>query len=333
MEIDPAKESARLVSLLRHTVYTALRKGGVVVGVSGGVDSAVALTLCVRAFGPQRVTALILPERDSSPESELLARELASNLKVNPITQDITAALEGFGCYRLRDEAIRRVFPDYNPEVGHRAKIVLPSDVLSKGALNVFSLTILDSGGAERSRLLPVREFLQIVAASNFKQRTRMALLYYHAELRNFAVVGTMNKNEHEQGFFVKYGDSGVDIRLLGHLYKSQIYQLATFLGVPESIRQRAPTTDTYSAPCTQEEFFFRMPFKMHDRLLDLAERGGPLEDTAQDLGLSVEEVSRALADIQSKHRGTQYLRTPPIDLGPEVGRSSSGPPTPSVSP
>jgi NAD+ synthase len=108
---------------------------------------------------------------------------------------------------------------------------------------------------ARKSRAL--REYLQIVAASNLKQRTRMSTLYYHAEMRNYAVIGTANKNEHDQGFFVKYGDGGVDIQPIAHLFKTQVYQLARYLGVPEEIQQRPPTTDTYSASCTQEEFSF----------------------------------------------------------------------------
>ena len=274
LKIDPVAETQRLVSGLRESVHKVLRKRGAVVGISGGVDSSVALSLCVRAFGPERVVALMLPEKDSSPESERLARALAAGLGVEPLKEDITAALEGFGCYRRRDEAIRRVFDEYDPAVGYKAKIVLASNLLAEGSLNVFQVTILRPDGQALTKLLPTREFLQIVAASNFKQRTRMAFLYHHAERNNYAVIGTENKNEHEQGFVVKFGDSGVDVRLLGHLYKSQIYQLASFLGVPEAIRQRPPTSDTYSAPCTQEEFFFRVPFELNDRLLNLAEGG-----------------------------------------------------------
>jgi NAD+ synthase len=317
LKLDPAAETERLVSALREAVHHTLKRRGAVLGISGGVDSSVALSLCVRAFGPQRLVALILPEQDSSPESEQLARELAAGLGVEPVKEDVTAALAGFGCYQRRDEAVRRVFPEYDARAGYKMKIVLPSNLLSEGSLNVFSVTIVGPDGREQSKPLPTAQFLQIVAASNFKQRTRMAFLYYHAELHNYAVIGTANKNEHEQGFFVKHGDSGVDIRLLGHLYKSQIYQLAEYLGVPEKIRQRPPTSDTYSAPCTQQEFFFRVPFEVHDQLLSMSESSAPLNDAARELGCSPAEVERGLADIRSKRRYTEYLRTPPLDLTP----------------
>lgn len=315
LKINPAAETERLVGLLREVVFTRLKKRGAVVGISGGVDSSVALSLCVRAFTPSRVTALILSEKDSSPESEQLARKLAGGLGVEPIKDDITAALEGFGCYRRRDEAVRRVFPEFDAAAGYKMKITLPKTLLEDGSLNVFSVTIVAPGGKEASKPLSTSDFLQIVAASNFKQRTRMAFLYHHAEATNRAVIGTANKNEHDQGFFVKFGDSGVDVRLLGHLYKSQIYSLAEYLNVPEEIQRRAPTSDTYSAPCTQEEFFFRMPFELHDKLMFFSEAGTPADAVARDLGMTSQSVQRALADVESKRRTTQYLRFAPVSL------------------
>lgn len=315
IRIDPAAETERLVRALRETVGRRLRRRGAVVGISGGVDSAVALALCVRAFTPGHVVALMLPDKDSSPESERLARDLAAQFGVEPILENVTAALEGFGCYRRRDEAIARVFPEYDAARGYKAKIVLPPNLLEEGTLNVFSVTIVRPDGSEATRPLPLPEYLQIVAASNFKQRTRMALLYYHAELRNYAVIGTANKNEHDQGFFVKHGDSGVDVKALGHLYKTQIYQLAEFLAVPTAIRQRPPTSDTYSAPCTQEEFFFRLPFEIMDLLWFAQEHDFPPAEVAAVMGLTETQVQRAYADFARKKRTTDYLRLEPLGV------------------
>ena len=313
--IDPEVETDRIVSEMRRWVRQ-MKRGGAVVGVSGGVDSAVALALAVKAFGPDRVIALMLPERDSDPLSETLAKELCAKFGVTPIREDIRDALEGFGCYRRRDEAFKRVIPEYDAEKGYKAKIVLPQNLLDEDTLNVFSVVVITPEGTEIVKPLPPAEFMQIVAASNFKQRTRMSMVYYHAELRNYAVLGTGNKNEHDQGFFVKYGDGGSDIRVFGHLFKTQIYQLAEYLGVPDSIRSRPPTTDTYSAPCDQQEFFFRLPFETMDLLWYAMLHDVPATETAQVMGLTEIQVKRAYEDFSRKERSTEYLRMAPVGLG-----------------
>lgn len=315
LDINPEKEVERIVQFLRQQVHTTLHRRGVVLGISGGVDSSVVLALCVRAFGPQNVTALLLPEKDSDPESERLGRMVAGHFGVEPLLEVITPVLDGFGCYPRRDEAIRRLFPEYDAALGYKAKIVLPQNLLEEDTLNFFSLTIVTPAGEEKTRRLPVREYSQIVAASNFKQRTRMAMLYYHAELRNFAVVGTANKNEHDQGFFVKWGDGGVDIQPIVHLFKTQVYQLAEYLDVPEEIRQRPPTSDTYSAACTQEEFFFRLPFSVMDVLWYAMEHDVPIAEVARAMDLEEIQVQRAYNDFTRKQRTTDYLRLPPIQL------------------
>jgi NAD+ synthase len=256
----------------------------------------------------------MMPDKDSSPQSEQLARELASQFGVEPLLENVTPALEGFGSYRRRDEAIRRLFPEYNPERGYKAKIVLPQNLLQESSLNIFSLIVVTPEGEERSAMLPREEFLQIVAASNFKQRTRMTMLYYHAELHNFAVIGTANKNEHGQGFFVKHGDAAADVMPIGHLYKTQVYQLAEYLRIPAAIRERAPTSDTYSAPCTQQEFFFRLPFAVMDALCCAHERQVPPAEAAAAMGLTEVQVQLAFDDFERKQRAAQYLRMPPIE-------------------
>jgi NAD+ synthase len=313
LDIDPAAETERIVTNLRHTVRHEWHRYGAVVGVSGGVDSATVLALCARAFGPERVVALIMPDKDSDPESERLARQVAGQLGVETVLEDVTPVLEGFGCYSRRDEAIQRIFPEYDPRAGYKAKIVLPHNVLEEGTLNIFSVTIVSPAGEEQSRRLPTHEYLQIVAASNFKQRSRMATLYYHAESRNYAVIGTANKNEHDQGFIVKYGDGGVDAQPIAHLYKTQVYLLAAYLDVPEVIRARTPTSDTYSAHQTQEEFFFRLPFETMDLLWYAQEHHVPVPEVAQAMRLTEIQVQRAFDDFTRKRRTTEYLRMPPL--------------------
>jgi NAD+ synthase len=321
LRIDAAAETDRIVQWMRDTMR-GLRRSGAVVGISGGIDSAVCLALCTAAFGPERVVPLLLPDKDSDPDSEDLARTLAARYGVTPVLEAVTPALDGFGCYARRDEAMARVFPEYDPAAGYTAKIVLPSGLLDGGTLNVFSLTIVTPDGQEKSARLAPADVAQIVAASNFKQRSRTSMLYYHAELRNYAVSGTPNKNERDQGFFVKCGDGGYDLGPIAHLYKTQVYQLAGHLDVPEAIQRRTPTTDTYSAPATQEEFFFRLPYETMDLLWYAQENRVSVEETALALDMSPEQVRNAFDDFTRKSRNAHYLRAAPLDmvcLGPPV--------------
>ncbi len=315
MTFSPHTELERITAFIRTSVHKTLKRKGAVVGISGGIDSSVVLALCVRALGAPRVLGLMLPEGESSPESAELAETLAARLGVETLTEDITPALKGFGCYRRRDEAIRRLFPEFGP--GWGAKIVLPGSLLESKALNVFYLTVTDPQGQEHTRRLPPAEYLQIVAASNFKQRARMAMLYYHAEARNFAVVGTANRNEHGLGFFVKHGDGGVDLQPIGHLFKTQVYQLAELLDIPAEIRSRTPTSDTYPGGSTQEEFFFRLPFAVLDAIWEAHERGREPAEIAASMHLETEQVERVIADIQRKQRTTAYLRQDTLFLEP----------------
>lgn len=313
LDLDTGRETERIVGVLEDVVHHKLRRQGAVVGISGGIDSSVVLALCARAFGPDKVVGLLLPEKESSPESAQLARELADTFQVQPVTEDITGALEGYGCYQRRNEAIRRVVPQYQP--GWNVKIVLPGDLLDQGTLNVFQLVATDPQGNEYRQRLPLREYYQIVAASNFKQRTRTNLLYYYAELHNYAVIGTPNKNEHDLGFFVKYGDGGYDFAPIRHLFKTQVYQLAAYLGVPESICTRPATTDTYPGGGTQEEFFYRIPFELLDCIWLGYEKGISEQEIADGLELNKEQVKRVVDDIIRKKRTTEFLRNAPMGI------------------
>jgi NAD+ synthase len=310
LRLDAAAEADRIVSQLRLNIESLGHEGSVV-GVSGGVDSAVCLALAVQAFSPDRTIALLLPERESSPQSACLARQACRKFGVKPLVEDLTGALLGFNAYRRRDDAVRAVFPDYDET--YRLKITLPSDLLEKETLNVFSATIVSPEGEEQKRRLRAEGLRQIVAATNFKQRSRSAMLYYYAELHNYAVIGTPPKNEHDLGFFVKFGDGAMDVKPIAHLYKSQVYQLAEHLEVPEAIRRATPTSDTYSAGSTQEEFFFRLPYRELDLLWYAWEHRIPAGEVALQMGFDEEQVERIYRDISRKIRSTRYLRTPPL--------------------
>lgn len=311
IKIDPAKEVEKITSKLKEDVAKKLKKRGAVVGISGGIDSSVVLALCAKTFGPDRVLGVMMPENDSNPDSLELAKNLSAQYNTKYVIENMTEALAGFGCYDRRDEAIKKIFPEFNSN--YKAKITLPTNLMEKETLNVFQLTIITPDGKTKSERIPLKEYLQIVAASNFKQRSRMCMLYYHAEARNYAVIGTGNKNEHEQGFFVKYGDGGADIKPIAHLFKTQVFQLADYLKVPEEIRQRTPTTDTYSAEQTQEEFFYRVPFDILDRVWYGWEQGVPSKQIAEALELTEENVESIIHDTQRKIRTTEYLRMEPL--------------------
>lgn len=310
MKIDPELETEKIVSKLKTDVQHVFKKKGVVVGISGGIDSSVMFALSVRALG-KRVLGVMLPEKDSSPDNFRLASELANQLDAEYLIEDMTPALYGFDCYQRRDDAIRHIFSEFN--MSYNVKIGLPQNLLEHDSFNVFHLTIQSPDGEEKTARIPYQDFLHIVAASNLKQRSRMCMLYYHAERLNYAVVGTANKNEHDLGFFVKYGDGGADVKPIVHLFKSQIYQLADYLKIPLEIRQRVPTSDTYSAEQTQEEFFFRLPFDILDTIWFGWENGYEFGDIAQALNITERQVENVVNDLTRKMAATKYLRTPPL--------------------
>ena len=303
---DAKKESDLIISKLKDNVFHQLHRQGGVVGISGGIDSSVTLVLSVLAFGAENVLGIMLPERESSPDSIRLAQELADKFSVRTITENITPALQGFNCYNRRDDAVRRVFFEYDPSV-HKMKIGIRNSGLYTNLPPVFSVTIIDDKGNEQSKRLPANEFKQIEAASNFKQRCRMSMLYYHAERLHYAVIGTPNKNEVDQGFFVKYGDGGADIMPIGHLYKTQVYQLARYLGIPQEIIDRTPTTDTYSAEQTQEEFFYQLPFQQMDLLWYAYENNYDPGEVALVVDKTIDEVRSIFVNFDRKKKTTEY--------------------------
>ncbi len=282
--------------------------------VSGGIDSSVAAALCVRALGADRVLALLLPESESSGDTLDLSTVLVEHLGVESVVEDITPMLEAFGCYRRRDDAIRQVVPEYGD--GWRAKLVLPS-VLGSERLPIFSVVVESPAGERTQARLTSDAYRAVVAATSFKQRTRKMLEYYHADRLDRAVVGTPNRLEYDQGFFVKGGDGAADVKPIAHLYKTQVYQLAEHLGIPEEIRTRPPTTDTYSLPQSQEEFYFSVPYQVLDLCLYALNNGVPAASVAAAAGLRDEDVDRVFRDIESKRRATSYLHEHALLLGP----------------
>jgi len=309
LKLDCEKEAERIGTALRETVLRRVRKKGVVVAVSGGVDSSVVAALSVRAFGKDRVFGLLMPERDSASETLALSRGLAEHLGIEYTHEDISAILEAFGCYRRRDEAIRRIVPDYGP--GCRNKVVLPP-VTEDDKYRISRIVVQYPDGRTTETPLDLIAYLGVVAATNFKQRTRKTLEYYHADRLNYAVAGTPNRLEYDQGFFVKLGDGAADVKPIAHLYKTQVYEMARALGLPKEIASRPPTTDTYSLPQSQEEFYFSLPYQKMDLVMYGKDHGFSPAEIGATIGLSAEQVGRVFRDIDGKRRVASYLLASP---------------------
>lgn len=317
LKIDAPAVAESIQRAIVEQVRGTLRRKGAVLGLSGGIDSSVVAALCARALGPERVLGLFMPERDSSDDALTLGRLLAETFGIPTELENIKPALEGLGCYRRQDDAIRQVFADY--QSGDKFKITLPS-ILEGNRLNVFRLTIQKPDGELKESRMPPAAYLQLVASTNFKQRVRKMMEYYHADRLNYAVAGTPNRLEYDQGFFVKNGDGSADLKPIAHLYKSQVYQLAEYLGVPKEICGRPPTTDTYSMPQTQEEFYFALPYDKMDLCLYAINHAIPAAEVAAAIGITSEQVEIVFKDIEAKRRTTKYLHLGPILIEPLHG-------------
>jgi NAD+ synthase len=322
LEIDPEATAHAIADSLVRTVARTLNRRGAVVALSGGVDSATCLALAARALGPERVFGLLLPAADSDPGSTERAGSLCRQLGVPYTLEDISPILIALGCDARRDQAIRKVFPDYGP--GYRSKIALAEGLVERDRISYFNLIVESPSGERRSERMPPDVYLAIVAATNMKQRTRTLLAYFHAERLNYAVLGTPNRLEYELGFFVRGGDGLADAKPIAHLYKTQVYALAAHLGVPDEILGQTPTTDTYSLHQTQEEFYFGMPLDRLDLLLFAYRNGVKEADAGQALGMTGDQVKRIYRDIEAKRRAAvrglrDAVLVEDVNLAPET--------------
>ncbi|MCU7874062.1 MAG: NAD(+) synthase [Candidatus Thiodiazotropha sp. (ex Lucinoma borealis)] len=318
INFDRDKEVERICETMRNIMRSKLRRRGVVVAVSGGIDSSVSAALAVKAFGANKAFFIQLPEVDSAEDTQSRGSQLIEHLGVEHTTHNIAATLDAIGCYDARDEAIIKTFPEYTD--GWKNKIVIKGGL--NGQVNHFMLVVQDPHGQMHEKRLDLREYLQIVAATNYKQRIRKSIEYYHADRLNYAVIGTPNRLEYDQGFFVKNGDGSADLKPIAHLYKTQVYALAKHLGLPESICNAIPTTDTYSLPQGQDEFYFALPYQEMDKALWAHNVGASASDLASMLKISEEQAKFVFQDIDNKRKTTHYLHAKPylIDSIPELG-------------
>jgi len=310
LRLDPERETERICSRIRELMLTQMKRRGIVVGLSGGIDSSVTAALAVRALGKERVLGLEMPERHSAEESLQLSGMLAESIGIETVREEISGILDSVGFYRRYDNAVRMVFPEYAD--GWKSKITI-SDIMHGAELTSFYLVVQGPDAVLNRKRLPFKPYLEIVAATNFKQRIRKMLEYYHADRLHYAVAGTPNRLEYDQGFFVKLGDGAADLKPIAHLYKSQVYQLAAYLGVPEEIRKRQPTTDTYSLAQGQDEFYFSVPYQTMDLCLYAKNAGVPADTVAAALGLKQNQVELVFKDIDVKRNTTRYLHLPPL--------------------
>ena len=310
LRVDTDKAIASITASIRSIVHGILHRRGATLGVSGGIDSSTCAALCALALGKENVVVLFMPERDSASESLELGRLLAQKFGLRSVTENIAGIISGAGCYERQLEAIRMVFPEYGD--GWKNKVVLPS-IMSAERLNVPRLTVQSPDGETRTARLPVNAYLQLIAATNFKQRTRKMIEYYHADRLNYAVCGTPNRLEYDQGFFVKGGDGLADFKPIAHLYKTQVYALAKALDVPADILKRPPTTDTFSLPQSQEEFYFSLPYEKLDLCMYALNHNVPASVVGPVVGLTAEQVDRVFKDIETKRRTTLPLHLAPV--------------------
>ncbi len=303
---------------IRDILAKKFKRRGLIVAISGGIDSSLTAALSVQAVGSENAFGLLMPEQDSSEDTLSLSKKVVESLGIDYAYENITPILSSLKCYEKRDEAIKEIIPEFGN--GWKSKIVLPS-VVDSDRLNYYSVVALSPEGKEIRKRLPQKNYLAIVAATNFKQRVRKMLEYYHADRLNYAVAGTPNRLEYDQGFFVKLGDGAADVKPIAHLYKSQVYQLADYLGVPEEIIKRNPTTDTYSMPQSQDEFYFSLPYLEMDLCLYGFNNNIPISEVADAAGLTVKQTERVYRDIRQKRRTSRYLHMSPVLTGsvPEI--------------
>jgi NAD+ synthase len=253
-----------------------------------------------------------MPERDSSADTLELSRSVAAAFGIETVLEEITDILDSAGCYTRRDEAFQAIIPEYGP--GWKAKLVLPP-LMGSDTFRVFSVVARSPEGVSRHERVELGPYRQIVAATNFKQRVRKMLEYYHADRLDYAVAGTPNRLEYDLGFFVRNGDGSADVKPIAHLYKWQVYALAEHLGVPEQVRRRTPTTDTYPLEQDQEEFYFALPYEQMDICLYARLHGYAAEEVAEVVGISGRDAERVYRDIDAKRRVAAILSMEPVTL------------------
>jgi len=297
-----------ICKFIQDEISNNLQKKGVVFGLSGGIDSAVTAALCAKSFESEQILGLIMPEKESNESSKVLAKQVSKKFSFNTETINITKILESFGVYEKKENIVYEKFPEFNSKCKYR--VVVPPKL--KNTIGIPFLEILDQDNQIHKLKITSLDFLTLTASTSIKHRVRMTLLYYHGEKNNFSVIGTTNKSEYQQGYFVKYGDGGSDIEPLVNIYKSQIYQLGKFLEIPKEILVSKASPDIWSFSTSDEEFFYTVPYNIVDLILYARENKLSISDVQKISDLKIEDIENLFQMQNIKQIKSQHMREIP---------------------
>ena len=302
------KTITSIENFIKEEIFKKLQKRGAVVGISGGIDSAITTAICAKSMGSKQVLGLIMPEKESDPTSQILAKKVAEQFQIETEIIDITSILESFGVYNIKEKIVKEKFSNFNNKCKYR--ITVPSKMSNSAGIPF--LEVLDEYNKKYQLKISSSEFLTLTASTSIKHRVRMTLLYFYAEKNNFCVVGTTNKSEFLQGYFVKYGDGGTDVEPLTNLYKSQIYQIGEFLKMPDEILKKDASADVWSFNTNDEEFFYSVPYNIVDLILYARENNMTKLEIQKISNLSLEQIKSLLQFQNQKQIKSQHMREMP---------------------
>ncbi len=305
--------SNKLSKFIKSYTIDTLGKKGVVIGLSGGLDSSVTAALATKSLGSENVFGLIMPEKESSPQSQKLAKLLVNQLKIKSEVVDITKILDSYDIYNIREKIVKKYFSKFNKNCKYRLSV--PKFDPKKSKLRIPFLEIQDNKNNIHQFNLNSQDFSTLYSATSIKHRTRMAMLYFYAEKNNLSVVGSTNKSEYIQGYFVKYGDGGVDLEPIQNLYKTQVYDLGRHLKIPSKILSRKASPDTWSFETTDEDFFFGISYENLDIILHERENGIEPKKIEKITGLKTTEIKTITKYLDKRKKSTSHMRKSPSSI------------------